>query len=79
MPQYAGKNPPVNGIKHEKQDQIKQGTMLPSGIFDYETEHHHTYDFVNGVVKACSVIYEEVILHPHIYHGKDAHGDVDGG
>ena len=67
MPQHTGEHPPVNGIKHEKQDQIKEGTMLASGIFDHKTEHHHAYDFVREIIETRSVINEGVILHSHVY------------
>jgi hypothetical protein len=53
--------------------------MFPSGIFENETKYHHSYDFVRGVIETRSVINEGVILHPHIYYGKDAHSDVQAG
>ncbi|NIU59025.1 MAG: hypothetical protein GWN67_22360, partial [Phycisphaerae bacterium] len=71
--------PPVNGIEHEKQDEIKEQTMFPSGIFQHETKHHRSNDFVRGVIETRSVINEGVILHSHIYDAKDAHGDVQAG
>ena len=79
MTQYAWENRPVNGIEHEKQDEIKEETMFPSGIFYNQTKHHHSYDFVRGVKEARSVIDEGVILHSQVYDGKDAHSDVQNG
>ncbi len=79
MTEYTWENPPVNGIKHEKQDEIKEYTMLPSGKFEHETQHHHCYDFVRGVEETRSVINEGIKLHPHVYEGKDAHSDVHAG
>ncbi len=79
MTEYTWENPPVNGIEHEKQDEIKECNMLPSGIFDHETKHHRSYDFVRGVIETRSVINEGVKLHSHVYYGKDAHSDVQGG
>ena len=79
MTKYAWENRSVNGVKHEKQDEIKEYTMLPSGIFDYETKHHHAYDFVRGVEETRSVINEGIKLHSHVYEGKDAHSDVHAG
>jgi hypothetical protein len=79
MMQYAGKNPAVNGIEHEKQDEVKEDTMFPSGIFDNETQNHHPYDFVRSVVETRPVINEEVILRAQVYYGKNADRDVDAG
>ena len=79
MAQDTGEYPPVNGIKHEKQDQIKESAMFPSGIFDYEAEHHHADNFVGGIIEAGSVENEGVKLHAQVYQGKDAHGDVESG
>ena len=76
MMQYAGENPPVNGIEHEKQDEIKKYTMFPSGIFNNETQNHKTDDFVKGVEKTRSFINEGVKLHSQVYDGKDAYRNV---
>jgi len=79
MAEYTWENPPVNGIEHEKQDEIKEYEMLSSRIFDHETKHDHSYDFVSGVVETSSIINEGVKLHPQVYEGKDAHSDVHTG
>ena len=79
MTEYTWENPPVNGIEHEKQDEIKEETMFPSGIFDHETKHHPADDFVGSVVETRSVISEGVKLHSHVDYGKDAHRDVQAG
>jgi hypothetical protein len=79
MTKYAWENPPVNGIEHEKQDEIKEYIMFPSGIFEHETKYHHAYDFVRGVEETRSVINEGVKLHSQVYHGKDAYSDVHAG
>ena len=78
MAEYTWKNPPVNGIKHEKQDKIKEYKMLSSRIFEHETKHHHSYDFVRGVIETSSIINEGVEFHSQVYEGKDAHSDVHG-
>ena len=44
--------------------------MFPSGIFDNQTKHHQSYDFVGGVKETNSVINEGVILHSHVYYEK---------
>ena len=79
MTEYAWEKPPVNGIKHEKQDEIKEYEMLSSRIFDHETKHDHSNDFVRGVKETSSQINESVKLDPHVYEGKDAHSDVHAG
>ena len=79
MTQYTWENRPVNGIDHEKQDEIKEDTVLPSGIFDHETKQHQAYNFVRGVIETGSRIDEGVILHSHVYDGKDAYSDVQAG
>ncbi len=79
MTKYTWENPPVNGIEHEKQDEIKEYTMLPSAIFEHETKHRHCYDFVRGVIETSSQINEAFKLHSHVYEGKDAHSDVHAG
>jgi len=70
MTQHTGENRPVNGIEHEKQDEIKEYAMFPSGIFDNQTQHHQAYDFVGGVVETRSVINEGVKLHSQVYYGR---------
>ena len=79
MIKYTWENPPVNGIKHEKEYEIKEYIMFPPGVFQHETEHHYCYDFVRGVKETSSVINEFVKLHPHVYYGKNAHSYVEGG
>ena len=79
MTEYAWEKPPVNGIKHEKQDEIKEYEMLSPRIFDHETKHDHSYDFVSGVIETSSIINEGVKLHSHVYEAKDAHSDVQAG
>jgi len=79
MAEYTWENPPVNGIEHEKQDEIKECKMLSSRIFDHETKHDHSYDFVRGVKETSSIINEGVKLHSHVYDGKDAHSHVHAG
>ena len=79
MTKYTWEDRSINGIKHEKQDEIKEHNMLPSGIFKHETKHHHCDDFVSGVKETSSQINEGFILHSHVYEGKDAHCDVQAG
>ena len=79
MAEYAWEKPPVNGIEHKKQDEIKEYKMLSPGIFDHETKHDHSYDFVKGVIETSSIISECVKLHSHVYEGKDAHSNVHAG
>ena len=79
MAEYTWENPPVNGIKHEKQDEIKEYKMLSSRIFDNETKHDHSHDFVSGVKETSSIINEGVKLHSHVYEGKDAQSNVYAG
>ena len=79
MAEYTWENPPVNGIEHEKQDEVKEYAMFPPGIFDNETQNHHPYDFVGRVVETRPVINEGVVLRAQVYNGNDAHRNVHAG